>query len=110
MNPSWFSHGDTDREGAVEMLTKVISNMTSSLIKLNLYHNNYSSVSFEKLVTKIAELGDSSTLLMLDLQASANFESDESVRKFAEILAIVPYLIYCDIMFQNGNRKVKVEV
>ena len=35
-NESWFSHGKTDREGAVEMLTEVISNMKSSLQKLNL--------------------------------------------------------------------------
>ena len=61
-NSSWFNHDETDREGAVEMLTEVISKMTSSLQKLDLRRNFFSSVSFEKLVTKIAELGVCSTL------------------------------------------------
>ena len=61
-NRSWFGNYDTDREGAVEMLTEVISNMTSSLQILNLKWNIFSSVSFEKLVTKIAECGVCSTL------------------------------------------------
>lgn len=61
-NSSWFNHADTDREGAIEMLTEVISNKTSSLQTLNLARNRFSSVSFEKLVTKIAECGVCSTL------------------------------------------------
>ena len=61
-NSSWFNHGDTDREGAVEMLTEVISNMTSSLQELHIQDNRFSSVSFEKLVTKIAKCGVCSTL------------------------------------------------
>ena len=44
------------------MLTEVISNMTSSLKKLHLDSNYFSSESFDKLVTKIAECGVCSTL------------------------------------------------
>ena len=55
-------NGNTDRERAVEMLTEVISKMTSSLQVLRLSVNKFSSVSFEKLVTKIAECGVLSTL------------------------------------------------
>ena len=62
MNTSWFNHGGADREGAVEMLTEVISKMTSSLQILTLEENHFSSVSFEKLVTKITECGVCSTL------------------------------------------------
>ena len=50
-NESWFKNGGTDREGAVEMLTEVISKMTSSLKKLDLGLNQFSSVTFDKLVT-----------------------------------------------------------
>ena len=92
------------------MLTEVISKMTSSLQELNLGKNNFSSVSFERLVTKIAECGVCSTLQKLKLNVSANFDSDESVKKFAEILAIAPVLKECDLYQQQGNRKVKIEV
>ena len=61
-NFSWFNHDGADREGAIEMLTEVISNMTSSLQTLDLSSNRFSSVSFEKLVTKIAKCGVCSTL------------------------------------------------
>ena len=92
------------------MLAEVISNMTSSLQRLTLDYNEFSSVSFEKLVTKIAECGVCSTLKVLDLHRSANFDSDESIKKFADILAIAPVLKVCNFRQQRGNRKVKVEV
>ena len=41
---------------------------------------------------------------------SANFDSDESVRKFADILAISPVLKWCDIRIQSGDRKISVMV
>ena len=88
------------------MLTEVISNMTSSLQKLNLSWNGFSSVNFEKLVTKIAECSVCSTLQELILDWSTNFDSDKSVRKFAEILAIAPVLKKCNIV----DSSVKVEV
>ena len=68
-------------------------------------------MSFEKLVTRIAECGVCSTLKELDFGShTADFDSDESVRKFAEILAIAPVLKKCDIGYQEGNRKVSVSV
>ena len=42
--------------------------------------------------------------------ASANFDSDESVSKFADILAIAPVLKKCDIVCPSGDRKVIVDV
>ena len=94
------------------MLTEVISNMKSSLQILQLSQNTFSSVSFEKLVIKIAECGVCSTLQELKLYDSANFDSDESVRKFADILAIAPVLTKCDFREHecNSNREVKFEV
>ena len=78
------------------MLGEVISNQTSCLQILQLGCNNFSSVNTEKLLTKIAECGVCSTLKKLNLD-SANFDSDESVRKLADILAIAPNLTKCDI-------------
>ena len=78
------------------MLTEVISKMKSSLQVLDLEYNGFSSVSFEKLVTKISESGVCSTLNKLLLNRSTNFDSDQSVRKFADILAIAPVLNLCE--------------
>ena len=39
-----------------------------------------------------------------------NFDSEESVRKFADILAIAPVLKVCEIEQARDNRKIKVEV
>ena len=64
--------------------------MSSSLQELGLMDANFSSESFEKLITKIAECGVCSVLKTLELRAAANFDSDVSVRKFADILAIAP--------------------
>ena len=79
------------------MLTEVISNQTSCLQILDLRNNSFSSVSTEKLLTTIAECGVCSTLKKLNLKFSANFESDESVRKLADILATAPVFKECDI-------------
>ena len=92
------------------MLTQVISNQTSSLQNLDLYNNSFSSVSTEKLLTRIAECGVCSTLQELNLNGSANFYSDKTVRKFADILATAPDLKKCSISYQEGNRKVKIKV
>ena len=63
-NSSWFNKVNTgeDREGALEMLTEVISNQSPNLQILNLGKNSYSSVNTEKLLTGIAECGICSTL------------------------------------------------
>ena len=74
------------------MLTEVISKQTSSLQNLHLAYNFFSSASTEKLLTKIADCGLSSTLKELNIIHSANFDSDKSVRKFAYILATAPVL------------------
>ena len=92
------------------MLTEVISNQTSSLKTLNLNSNDYSSVSTEKILTRIAECGVCSTLKVLNLQKSTNLDSDESVRKLADILAIAPVLEKCYVTGQKGERKVSIEV
>ena len=92
------------------MLTQVISNQTSSLQNLDLYNNSFSSVSTEKLLTRIAECSVCSTLQELNLNGSANFDSDKTVRKFADILATAPDLKKCSISYQEGNRKVKITV
>ena len=44
------------------------------------------------------------------MEDSVNFDSNKSVRKFADILAIAPVLKKCDFRGQQGNKKVKVEV
>ena len=67
-------------------------------------------MSFEKLVTRIAECGVCSTLKELNLEASANFNSDVSVSKFADILAIAPVLKECNISRQIAGRKVRISV
>ena len=90
------------------MLTEVIGNQTSCLQILNLNGNAFSSVSTEKLMTKIAECGICSTLKELYLNFSINFGSDESVKKFADIIATAPVLKKCDIEFQSGRLLVVV--
>ena len=42
--------------------------------------------------------------------ANANFDSDQSVMKLAEILATTPCLTKCDIRNQLSSREVRVEV
>ena len=74
------------------MLTEVISKQTSSLEVLNLSENRFSSASTEKLLTRIGECGVLSTLKILDLYYGVDFESMESVKKFADILATAPVL------------------
>ena len=74
------------------MLTQVISNQTSSLQNLYLYSNYFSSVSTEKLLTRISKCGVCNTLKELNLDSSANFYLDETVRKLADILATAPVL------------------
>ena len=78
------------------MMAEVISKQTSCLQILNLGGNNLSSVGTEKLLTRIAECGVCSTLKELNLVESANFDSDESVRKLADSLAMAPHLKKCD--------------
>ena len=92
------------------MLAEVMSNQTPCLHNLNLRGNSFSSAITEKLLTRIVECGLLSTLKELDLAWSINFDSDESVRKLAYILAIAPNLTGCDIEFQLGDRNVLVEV
>ena len=79
------------------MLLDVISKQTLSLEILNLNDNNFSSIGFEEFLTKIAECGVCSPLKELNLLRSANFDSDETVSKFAEILAVTPVLKKCNI-------------
>ena len=74
------------------MLTEIISNQTSFLQTLYLDGNYFSSVSTEKLLTRIAECGVCSTLQELLLRSVVNFGSDESYKKLADILAIAPVL------------------
>ena len=78
------------------MLTEVISKQTSSLQVLNPSRNLFKSVSAEKLLTIIAECGVCSTLKEI-LLSQANFDSIESVRKLADIVATAPVLKKCDI-------------
>ena len=77
-NTSWFIIRNyymkrkyiKDREGAVEMLTEVISNQTSSLQILNLNKNPFNDISTAKLLTTIKECGVCSTLKELSLQGA----------------------------------------
>ena len=82
----------------------MISNQISCLKILSLNNNVFSSVNTEKLLTNILECGVLSTLEELYLKFSANFDSDESMRKFAEILAISPVLKKCDVSGQKDWR------
>ena len=66
----------------------------------------FTSVSFEKLITRIAESDVCNTLKELNLESSVNFDSDESVRKFTDIIAIAPVLEECMINNSNCNRSV----
>ena len=59
-------------------------------------------------MTRIVECGVLSTLKELILRDSTNFEAEESLEKFAYILAIAPILIKVDISSQTKLR-VKVE-
>ena len=79
------------------MLTDFISNQSSYLNILNLDWNYFSIASTEKLLTRIAECGVCTCLKEFNLIGSANFDSDESVRKLADILAITPILKKCNI-------------
>ena len=94
------------------MLAEIISNQASCLHTLNLNENCFSSLQTEKLLTRIAECGVCRNLEELGLESSTNFDLDESVRKFADILAIAPVLKECDIRYQyyRGDRKISVNV
>ena len=58
-NKSWFNKVSTaqDRQRAIEILTEVISNQSPNLQILYLSGNSFSSVSTEKLLTRIVECG-----------------------------------------------------
>ena len=61
-------------------------------------------------MTKITESNSFNSLKDLNLESTANFNSDESVRKFADLLATAPHFNYCNIENQQGNRKIRVVV
>ena len=82
------------------MLTEVISNQSPNLKILYLDKSQFSSSSTEKLLTKIAECDLCSSLEEIYLNETANFDSDISVEKFADILAIAPELKKFDIRDQ----------
>ena len=50
------------------------------------------------------------TIRKLDLNESANFDSDESCVLLAELLSNAPHMNYCDIMGQTGERMVEVKI
>ena len=58
-NSSWFRNDSTgeERKGVDDMLVEVINKQTPSLQILNLNFNYFSSVTTEKLLTRIAEFG-----------------------------------------------------
>ena len=60
-------------------------------------------------MTRIAEIGSSSKIKLLKLN-TANFETDETVEKLADILQLASFLKKCEIGYQLGNRKVKVAI
>ena len=102
-NESWFNHGDTkeEREGIVEMLTEIISMQTECPNVLNLGRNRFSSSGTEKLMTTIAARVALASYALHEIHLSfANFESDESVKKLAEILSVTPCFKKCDIAEQ----------
>ena len=78
------------------MLTQVIINQTSSLQILNLGQNQFSSVDSEKLLTRMIECGVCSTLKVLNLYESIEFNK-QSISKFADIIATAPVLKECNI-------------
>ena len=87
------------------MLAQVISNQQPLLHTLYLDANWFSSANTEKLLTRILECGVLSTLKELDLYESADFSSDESVRKLGYILSIAPNLTKCDISWQQDDNR-----
>ena len=83
-NKEWFNNGNDANEGVVDMLVEVISKQSSCLQTLNLFLNEFSGVSTEKIVSKIADCGVCGTLEELNFELhAACFDSDESVRKLA---------------------------
>ena len=89
-NNSWFSHPQTkeEREGTVDLLVEIISRQIDCPNILNLGANLFSSSATEKLLTLIAArvARDCHAPRQINL-SHANFESDQSVEKLAEILA-----------------------
>ena len=60
-------------------------------------------------MTRVAELSICSNISILNF-SEFDFDSDESVRKLADVLAIAPVLKECNISYQESNRKIYVEV
>ena len=58
----------------MEMLAEVISKQSPCLQYLELRGNTFTKTNFETLITKIAEPQVSSSLKVLDLASSANFD------------------------------------
>ena len=105
-NRSWFQKNfRSDREGYIEMLNEIISKQVSSLRKLNLSRDSLSSRSNQMLFKTLVECGVCSTLEDVDLWNAANFESEESYQRFAEILATAPNLKRFRI---EGQRDIEV--
>ena len=102
INKSWFGE---DRSGNTDLLAELISKQ-SGLEHLNLAANFSSNDATNKILTSIVD--HNSKLVTLDLRRSANFETDETTEKLADILCMACFLKKCDIREQQGSRKVKV--
>jgi len=61
--------------------------------------NNFSSTATLKILTTIADFGDSSKLKKGLLLSYANFDADETVDKLADILQQAAFLKKCDISY-----------
>ena len=61
-------------------------------------------------MTKITECNAFATLKDLNFYGTANFDSDESIKKLAQILATAPQIKKCNIESQTGSRNVTMRV
>ena len=96
-NRKWFAEIDN------ELIVTEFIGRQEKLQVLRLYCNMLSSEATDELLTQLAQCKAVKTIQKIDLEYSANFDSDVAVQALANIVATAPQLKKCDIQFQRGT-------
>ena len=86
-NNSWFYHPETKKERTsnIDLLSELITKQ-ADLKHLYLDFNYFSSDATQKIFTRITNQGNDCKIQTLNLRYSANFDTDETVEKLADVL------------------------